>query len=195
MKDGLEKAFSDIDVLDEVSLEDTFENVSQLIDAMFDTIDMSVENTMSNVKTILQEILEWLDLEVSKFAADVFWLLVDIITDTADIAELKFLDLLDTIEGCIMDLFDKIDYRVLVLTDKIMELASIAASIGNTPDISISGMMSRRTSSSSDNYSQSSGNANYNGGNTYNFYSPEPISEAVARREFEQLQRNLAFGF
>jgi len=33
------------------------------------------------------------------------------------------------------------------------------------------------------------------GGNTYNFYSPEPITEAVARREMEQLSRNMAFGF
>jgi TP901 family phage tail tape measure protein len=33
------------------------------------------------------------------------------------------------------------------------------------------------------------------GGNTYNFYSPEPITEAQARREFEQLNRNMAYGF
>ena len=39
------------------------------------------------------------------------------------------------------------------------------------------------------------GMAGGSGGNTYNFYSPEPITESVARREFEQLQRNLAFGF
>ena len=32
-------------------------------------------------------------------------------------------------------------------------------------------------------------------GNTYIFNSPEPITEAVARREFEQTQRKLAFGF
>ena len=32
-------------------------------------------------------------------------------------------------------------------------------------------------------------------GSTYNFYSPEPITEAVARREFEKVQRQLAFGF
>ena len=38
-------------------------------------------------------------------------------------------------------------------------------------------------------------NVGGSGGNTYIFQSPEPISEAVARREFEQLQRNLAFGF
>ena len=33
------------------------------------------------------------------------------------------------------------------------------------------------------------------GGNTYHFHSPEPISEAVARREVEELNRRLAFGF
>ena len=32
-------------------------------------------------------------------------------------------------------------------------------------------------------------------GNTYNFYSPEPITEAQARRELEQLNRKMAFGF
>ena len=41
----------------------------------------------------------------------------------------------------------------------------------------------------------SGSSAGADGGNTYNFYSPEPISEAVARRELEQLRRNLAFGF
>jgi hypothetical protein len=32
------------------------------------------------------------------------------------------------------------------------------------------------------------------GGNTYNFYSPEVIDAAQARREIEQLSRKMAFG-
>ena len=172
LKSGLENAFSDFDPLNSDEWDAAIGNAAQLIFAMFDTIDLSLAD---------------IGRKINGFLIDQFINLIDSIQDAGDVAERVF-----------SRVFDGIDNRVDNLIQKVSQLvtmaSSISASANYAPSISLGGTTGSKSGSVATDYSNQMG-YDSSGGNTYNFYSPEPISEAVARREFEQLQRQMAFGF